>query len=180
MISMSRKNRKKRQQNVPQSERARRQLEKGYAKAALKEAKVCFRADPSDDNRLLLEEAFVGRVEQLHRLTQTRDSKVVLAELLKLKPITPQVIQKIPRLRVILGDSTADAKSLLDSDPSLLIEMVDQAVLDPRAVAPDHGDIKSQVIAVREALAAVERGEDEEAAERLTIIPRNSPLVYGA
>jgi tetratricopeptide (TPR) repeat protein len=176
MISMSRKNRKKRQQNVPQSERARRQLEKGYAKAALKEAKVCFRADPSDDNRLLLEEAFVGRVEQLHRLKQISDAKVVLAELLKLKPITPQVIQKIPRLRVILGDSTADAKSLLDSDPSLLIEMVDQAVLDPRAVAPDHGDIKAQVIAVREALAAVERGEDEEAAEQLTIISRNSPL----
>jgi len=173
---MSRKNRKKRQRNAPQPDRARRQLEKGDAKAALKEAKACYRAEPSDDHRQLLEEAFLGRVEQLHRLKQNADARAVLADLRELRPTSPHVVERIPRLQVVIGDSGANAAELLREDPALLIQMVDEAVLDARAVIPDDGETKPQVLAVREALAAVERGEDQAAAEHLKSISKNSPL----
>lgn len=173
---MPRKHRQKRQHDAPQSQRVRRQLEKGDAKLALKEAKRCFRVDPSADHRSLLEEAFLGRVEQLHRMKQVAEAKTVLSELLQLKPTTPKVTERLARLQVMVGDGKADANAVLKDDPALLVELVDQAVLNKSACVPDFGDIRAQVAAVRDALVAVERGADEEAAERLTMISRNSPL----
>lgn len=173
---MSKKQRKKRQHDAPQAERVRRQLEKGDAKNALKEAKRCFRADPSANHRSLLEEAYLGRVEQLHRMKQVSDAKTILAELLALKPTTQVVTDRLTRLKVMVGVGSADTDAVLRDDPLLLRELVDQAVLHEGACVPDFEEFPAQVAAVRDALVAVERGADDEAAERLAIIARNSPL----
>ena len=157
-------------------ERAQRELAKGNAKTAVKDAEACFRKDPSPEHRQFLEKAYVSRVEQLHRLRLTAESRAALQKLLDLKPTAPETLQQIPRLQVIVGDTRVDAGSVLEREPGLLITLADQAVLDSRAQAPSQGGVADQVARIRAALAAVERGEDEKAAEMLHDLPRRSPL----
>lgn len=173
---MARKGRKRRQTNTFEPGTVRQNLEKGNVKAALKQAKVCFRRDSSHKNRELLERAFLARVEQLHKLKMMSEAKAVLKELVDFGPNFPPVVERLPRLRVLLGESGADAKDVLESDPRLLTDITDQAILHHHAEVPDYADVRSEVTAVRDALAAIERGEDPEANRLLATISRNSPL----
>ncbi len=157
-------------------ERAQRELAKGNAKTAVKDAEACFRQDPRPEHRLLLERAYLGRVEQLQRLRLTAEARAALQKLLDLKPTDPEILQRIPRLQVVVGDSRADAAAVLEQEPGLLITLADQAVLDPRSPVPPHGGVAGHVERIREALAAVERGDDAAAAEALRDLPRSSPL----
>ncbi len=170
---MPRKHQKKHQQDVPQAARAQRSLEKGDVKAGLKEAKRCFRHDPSEQHRQLLERAFLTRIQQLYQMNATDEAKEALKELQELPAREPEVLQQIPRLQVLLGDPGVNVEEVLAADPSLLVEWADSAVLGSQ-VAP-HG-FTEQVEVVRRAFAAVERGEDAEAAEQLKAISKNSPL----
>ncbi|MGM0488801.1 MAG: tetratricopeptide repeat protein [Planctomycetota bacterium] len=173
---MANKGRKKRRANSVGPASIWQNLEKGNAKAALKQAKVRFRGDASHDNRQLLEHAFLARIEQLHKLNKAKEAKAALKELLDLGPEIPPVVERLPRLQVILGEEGVDPDQVLESDPSLLNELIDQAILDEQRELPDHADIQRQVTAVREALAAVEQGEDEAANRLLADISRNSPV----
>ncbi len=170
------RNRRAKLAKAPQPAMIRRTLQKGDAKAALKQAKLCFRVDASHENRELLEEAYMARVEQLHRMKLVAEAKSVLAELVALEPSFSHVVERLPRMRLILGDAGADAESILDAEPALLTELVDQAVLDSGSEIPNIDDSRSQVMAVRAALLAVERGDDTVAGELLATIPRNSLL----
>ncbi len=173
---MSRKTARSQQQAPPDAARVRRLLEKGDAREAVKEAKRCLRIDAGSANQQLLQEALLGRVEQLHRLKQIVEARAVLGELDRLKPAAQHITERLTRLRVLLGDGSATAQAALQADPKLLTEMVDKAVLDERCIVPDDASIRSQVTAVRESLVAVERGEDDAAAELLAGISRTSPL----
>ncbi|MHB8861895.1 MAG: hypothetical protein ACYC6N_05790, partial [Pirellulaceae bacterium] len=157
-------------------ERAQRELTKGNVKAALKDAKACFRAEASPRNRELLERAILGRTHQLQAMKLLDEASAVLDELVRLGPTTPEVSQQVARLRVLLGKSDAAASQLLQEDPALLIQMVDQAVLDRRAAKPCDAVVSAHLDQVRQALSAVEREEDEATAELLKDIPRHSPL----
>jgi tetratricopeptide (TPR) repeat protein len=157
-------------------ERARRELAKGNAKPALKDAKLCFRNDPSPQCRQLLEEAYLGRIEQLRAMRQFGDARAILSELMKFHPSAPAVRQQIPRLQVMLGEHDEDSARLLEAQPMLLAELADEAVLDSRCTVPDHAAVKTQVEQVRQALWSVEQDDDEAATQALLQIPRNSPL----
>ena len=145
------KNRKQRKPPAKDQlfERAERELSKGNAKEALKDAKVCYRDDPNPDHRRLLERAYVGRVEQLQKMKLPAEARAVLAELLKLDPKIPEIRDQIPRLQVILGDTAADSQAVFQQNPALLAELADQAVLDPRMPAPDHSEVRVHVERVR-------------------------------
>lgn len=158
-------------------ERAQRELAKGNVKTAVKDAEACFRQDPRPEHRLLLERAYLGRVEHLHRLRLTAEARAALQKLLDLKPTDPDILHRIPRLQVVVGDTRADAAAVLEQEPGLLIALADQAVLDPRSTAPPNGGVAGHVKRIREALAAVERGDDATAADALRDLPRSSPLV---
>ena len=173
---MSQRKDKKSNRYVPSPESVRRQLEKGHAREALKEAKLCFRAEASATNRALLEEAFLVRIQQLHRVQQPADAKVVLADLMAFGPTSPNVVEGVTRLRVLLGEMGSTTQAALDGNPSLLIEIADNAVLHRNAVVPNYADLPRHVDAVREALAAVEIGDENRAIERLAVISRGSPL----
>ena len=173
---MSRRKDKSHDRHVPTAESVRRQLEKGNAREALKEAKLCFRLDACGANRELLEETFLVRIQQLHRVQQPTDAKAVLADLIAFGPTSPKVLEAVARLRVLLGETGSNTKAALDADPSLLIEIADRAVLDSKLAVPDYADLMQHVNAVREALLAVETGEDSRAIELLAVISRGSPL----
>ena len=167
---------KKNKRYVPTPESVRRQLEKGHAREALKEAKLCFRADDSAANRAILEEAFLVRVQQLHRVQQPADAKSVLADLTAFGPTSPNVLEGIARLRLLLGEMGSNTQAALDGNPSLLKEIADNAVLNRNAVVPEYPDLPQHVNAVRDALAAVETGDENRAVELLAVISRGSPL----
>ncbi len=172
---------KNRNRNKPRGgsqlfERAQRELAKGNAKVAVKDAEACFRQDSQPEHRLLLERAYMGRAEQLQRLRLSNEAKAILKKLLDLKPTDPEIVERIPRLQVVIGDPGVDAAAVLEKEPGLLTTLADQAVLDPRSLAPPNGGIASQVECIREALAAVERGDDNAATEALRELPRHSPL----
>ncbi|MDA1049101.1 MAG: tetratricopeptide repeat protein [Planctomycetota bacterium] len=175
---MSRRNKKQkaRESNSQLLQRAERELAKGNAKTALKDAKVAFRNDPVPDARRLLETAYAGRVEQLHRQNLLSEAQAVLRDLLDFKPVDPNVCERLPLLQVLVGDKAADPAVVFARQPELLNELTDKAILDWKALAPEYADLPRQVAAVRDALTAIESGEDERATELLQEIPRTSPL----
>ncbi|MEQ8787731.1 MAG: tetratricopeptide repeat protein [Pirellulaceae bacterium] len=156
--------------------RIERELAKGNAKEALKDAKHCYRSEPTPECRSLLEQAYASRVEQLHKMRMTAEARAVLSDLLELKPATPDVKGRIPRLQTLVGDTRVDSTAMLRSDPALLQELVDSAMLDPESAPPDFDSLPRLVQRLRDALAAVERGEDDAASELIREIPRSSPL----
>ena len=101
-------------------ERARRELAKGNAKQALKDAKVLHRSEASSESRQLLEEAYLGRVEQLRAVRQLEDARTVLDELIALVPTTAAVCQQIPRLQALVGAGGEQSARLLETDAALL------------------------------------------------------------
>ncbi len=170
------RNRKRPRGGTQLFERAQRELAKGNTKTAVKDAEACFRQDSRPEHRLLLERAYLGRVEQLHRLRLPTEARAALQKLFDLKPTDPEILNRIPRLQVVIGDNRVDAAAVLEQEPGLLTALADQAVLDPRSPVPPHAGIGAQVERIREALAAVERADDDAATEALRDLPRNSPL----
>ena len=59
------KKRIKRRSSRDLFQQVRRSFEKGKYKQALKDAKVCFRQAPTEERRLFLECAYMGRAQQL-------------------------------------------------------------------------------------------------------------------
>jgi hypothetical protein len=157
-------------------ERARREFDKGDAKAALKDARQCYRQQNSPERREFLERCYVARIEQLRRKKLLPEAQQVLGQLLEFGPKLPEVSERIPRLKVLVGMRGADADAVLAEDPSLLVKLADDAILDPDGPPPAQAGLAPQVLAVRESLLHIERGEDAEALERLREIPRQSPM----
>ncbi len=157
--------------------RAERELAKGNVRSALKDAKRCYREDASHDHRQLLERAYLRRADQLVRMNLPTEARAVLAELDELGVTQSEVEAQIPRLKMLLGEVDAGQRAeLLQQDPHLLAELADSAVIDQRTNVDHFPEIKDCVARVREALLAVERGDDEGAAECLKQIPRKSVL----
>ncbi|MEO8495956.1 MAG: hypothetical protein ABI614_12850, partial [Planctomycetota bacterium] len=124
---MSRRNKKSKphESNSQLLERAERELAKGNAKTALKDAKVAFRNDPAPEVRKLLEAAYAGRVEQLQRQNLLSEAQAVLRDLLDFKPVSPDVCERLPLLQVLVGDKAADPAALFAQRPELLNELTD-------------------------------------------------------
>ena len=123
--------------------RAKRELENGNAKEALKDAKVCYRAEANPEHRQLLEQAYVSRAQQLHNMRLMAEAGAVLDELAALVPDRAGSGQATGELRVLVGKGGAESEQLLADDPSLLLQMTDEAVLDPRRDAGDPPDAEA-------------------------------------
>ncbi len=171
---MSRQKQKAREYAGPSHDSVRRQMEKGNAKEALKEAKLCYRADPSSDHQILLEQAFLFRIDQLYRFNQLDDARAVLIDLTAIKNVATETKTGIQRMQMLLNNQPSAAA--LSDNPELLTEVADRAVLDPSKHVPNQNDLPKQVQVVRDALRLVEQGDDQKAADCLNEIPRSSPL----
>jgi tetratricopeptide (TPR) repeat protein len=160
-------------------ERAQRELAKGNAKDALKDAKVCYREDPSPERRQLLERAYCARAEQLQKAGLNDQARSAFGELTELGITSPEVQAQLPRLRILIGLTEAgtagDAASLWEANPELLIELADRAVFHRQQVPDKYVEIHGDCQRIRAALEAVERGNDAAAMEQLNDISRRSP-----
>lgn len=159
--------------------RAQRELAKGNVKEALKDAKLCYRDDPAPAHRALLEQAYCARAAQLQKAGLPDQAKNALNELTELGVSSPEVQAQLPRLRILLGltdgPATVDPTALWNENPELLVELVDRGVLQPRQISAKYADLRRDCERVREALAAVEQGQDQTALELLNDISRRSP-----
>ncbi len=158
---MARNKRKKR--HVSQAQQlaiAQRELEKGNAKQAVKHAKACYRLDPSESARSLLQRALLSRGRMLHARAMHEPPRAVVVELDELGEITADYLADANRLRALLGlRGDLNSPELLE-DESLRDELADQAVLlgpaTTRLVA-----MAPTAEAVRAALAAAETAQHE-------------------
>ena len=78
-------------------QQARRRLEKGDFKQAVKDAKVCYRQAPNPEARRLLEQAYLGRCRQLHRAGLRAESQAAAENLLELGVTDEAVRRRIAR-----------------------------------------------------------------------------------
>jgi len=160
-------------------ERAQRELAKGNVKDALRDAKVCYREAPAPERRLLLEQAYSARIEQLQKAGLHDQAQHTFGELTELGVTAPDVQAKLPRLRILLGltapTPAGGGANLWDENPELLIELADQAVFHPQQVPAKYVEIHHDCQRIRAALEAVERGDDTAASEPLNAISRRSP-----
>jgi len=174
---MSKKNRRDRKAAPEQlSVRAARELAKGNAKEALKDARVCYRGEPTTEHRELLERALAGRAQQLYNNRLWDEAGAVLDELAALVPALKEVESQLVRLQVLLGKGSAQSTALVAQDAALMTELIDEAIVDSQRAQPRDPAMAAQVALVRQALVQVEQGADAAAIELLKDIPRTSPL----
>ena len=84
-------------------EQARRGLEKGNFKEALKDAKVCYRQQPDGESRQVLERAYLARARQLCRAGLRVESRDVAQSLLDLGATDSAVQQELPEFLIAVG-----------------------------------------------------------------------------
>jgi len=160
---------------------ARRLLDKGDFKQALKEAKVSYRQQPGPETRQILERAYLARGRQLHRAGLRMESRAVAEGLLELGVTDASVEQALPELLIAVGlfDRVATAGGggpSLAEDEALSAVAADCAVLRPEGAPASLPAIRQGAALVRRALAALEAGDDAQATAALKDIPRGSPF----
>ena len=173
---MARKKRKKK--HVSQAQQlaiAHRELEKGNAKQAVKHAKACYRLDPSESARSLLQRALLSRGRKLHARAMHEPARAVVVELDELGEVAADYQADANRLRALLGlRGDLNSPELLE-DKSLRDELADQAVLLGPVTTRLGATMADTAAAVRAALAAAETGQHERAIELVASIGRDSP-----
>ena len=178
--TMSKKNRRtrgKQRANVNLSDTARRALDKGNAKQALKDARLCFRNEPSETHRQLLHEATISRAEQLQKGGFQEQATNLLRELDEAGVTVQEVQQRVDRLRVLLGEQAGGGQSGgPDVAPELLLELADQAVLHVHRRSSAYQQVNEQADRVLAALQAIEKGDDEIAIAQMKEVSRTSPF----
>lgn len=158
---------------------AERELAKGNTKQALKEVRVCFRRDPSDATRQLLQRALIKRSMELHSRGMFPEALAHLRELSDLGDLTEDQQHDVARLQFLLGAPAATAQTGSNHfapDAQLRNVLADQLVVR----GPESGgssDSKQMARAVRDALQAVESADAARAQELLAPIGRESPFM---
>jgi tetratricopeptide (TPR) repeat protein len=159
---------------------AQRAMEKQDFKEALKNAKVCFRQDPSHQHRQLLERSWLARGLQLARAGLQTEGRAAAQELLAMGATQPDVRQGLPELLMAVGlydQVVAGGKfSGLAPDAAVLARAADRAVADPATAPASLGGVREGAAKVREAIDALYSGDESAALAALSDVPRNSPF----
>jgi len=165
-------------QTRPEAERL---IEKGRLKEAVKQAKIGFKGEPTAANRRLLERAYLLRGQQLYRDAMPESAREVAHHLLDFGVTDPALKADAARLLVSVGFAQA-ALTLSGSDDApearerLVRQAADQAVLHPDRTSTTLPEIRPGAILVREALEALEAGDENRASDLLRSIARGSPF----
>jgi tetratricopeptide (TPR) repeat protein len=160
---------------------ARRLLEKGDLKQALKEAKVCYRQRPGPETRQLLERAYLARGRQLCRAGLRMESRAIVQDLLDLGVTEASVERDLPELLIAVGlfdraTTAGRGGPLLQEGDPLYVAAADHAVLRPEGAPASLPAIRQGGAVVRRALAALEAGDEAQAMALLKDVPRGSPF----
>jgi tetratricopeptide (TPR) repeat protein len=159
----------------------RRLMEKQNFKEAVREAKLCFRQQGSEESRRLLERAYFERARQLQKSGLTESAREVSGHLLEHGVTDPGILAELPGLLIAVG-RTGEAlqfQERVDSPQArqaLVLKAADAAVLDPERAPASLPELKEGGRRVRSALDAVEAGDEARAFDELRAIARGSPF----
>ncbi|HEV3120483.1 MAG TPA: hypothetical protein VGY53_01205, partial [Isosphaeraceae bacterium] len=158
-----------------------RLIEKGRLKDAVKQAKLCFRDQPTDEHRRLLERSYFLRAKQLQRDGMPESAREVAQHLLDFGISDAALIEPIVDLLLGVG-MVREAIPLRDrlQDPSaaerFARQAADQAVLQPERIPPSFAEMCEGGLLIRRALESLEAGNEEQALAELREVSRGSPL----
>ena len=177
MVSKSKK-RSKGRSAVNLLDQAKRNLDRGDFKQALKDIRVCYRKDPTADCRCLLEHAYIGRARQLSRTGLIEDSRRIVQDLLDLGVTEPAVEAGLPDLLLSVGmfDCLPQGDDALRAEERdrLRVKAADQAVARPENTPLSMPELRDDAERIRAALEAVHREDETVALGHLKNIPRQS------
>ncbi|NQT39004.1 MAG: hypothetical protein HQ581_16015 [Planctomycetes bacterium] len=177
-MASKRKKRSKGRLAVTLIDRAKRNLERGDFKQALKDVRVCYRQAPTPDCRCFLEHAYIGRAQQLLQNGLVEDSRRIVRDLLDLGVTEPAVEAGLPDLLLSVGmfDCLPQGDDALTDEERdrLRVKAADQAVVQPRNTPKSMPEVREDAQQIRTALEAVERGDESVALGYLRDIPRQS------
>jgi tetratricopeptide (TPR) repeat protein len=160
---------------------AERLIEKGRFKDAVKQAKLCFRDQPTDELRRLLERAYFLRAEQLQCEGMPESAREVSQHLLEFGLTDPALLEPTVELLLKVG-MVREAIPLRDRvrDPAAVErfarQAADQAVLQPERIPDSFAELREGGLLIRRALEALEAGNPEQALIELREVSRGSPL----
>jgi len=174
------KRRSKARTSVNLIDHVQRNLDRGNFKKALKDARVCYRQDPTPEHRCFLEHACVARAQQLSQQGLREDCRRIVRELLDLGATEPSVQAGLPELLVTVGmlDCLPQGPDVLTDEQRarLKLKAADQAVLRPEDTPKGMSEFQAGARNVRAALQAVERGNESVALTHLKDISHHSPF----
>ncbi len=161
----------------PQLE-VKRLIEKGWLKDAVKQAKICYRDATTPLNHRLLELAYFLRADQLLRDSMPTSAQEVARHLLDFGLTDPELFGRTARLLVSLG-MVREARLLGESDSLEERERfnrleADTAVVHPERFVGASAELREGARTIREAIAAVQSGDDAAGLAALREIARGS------
>jgi tetratricopeptide (TPR) repeat protein len=156
-------------------------LKKENFKDAVREGKIRFRKEGSEESRRLLEQAFLSRAKQLFENGLTESAREVSRHLLEFGVTDPELVREVPDLLVAVGLANEalgfqDRLQEPEGREALILKAADAAVVDPEHAPPTLPELKEGGRRVRDALEAIEAGDEARAFEGLRAIPRGSPF----
>jgi hypothetical protein len=171
-MSSKKRNREKPGINLP--EIISRELSKGNFKDALKDAKVCYRKDPSEPNRQLLQRAHILRAKQLYQSQLLDQSRQCLAEAMELGSVPAELKSELGQLAVMLDVGTGNSSAAVELDAKALRALADHVVVSGTEPKGLVSDIRDGARRVRAALEAIEYDRIDEANQFLSDVDRDS------
>lgn len=148
-------------------------------KDAVKEAKLCYKSDPSPENHQLLEQAYYRRARQLVAEGMVRSGAEVAQHLLDFGVTDPAITAELPDLLVSVGLSMLALGMEIGSKEDqerLKRTAADHAVLHPETSARGSSEIREGAQRIRQAMEALDGGHEPRALELLASIARSSPF----
>ncbi|MFH1922741.1 MAG: hypothetical protein ABIP48_22995 [Planctomycetota bacterium] len=174
------KRRKKRHPVSDLFQQAQRSFSKRDFKQALKNAKLCYRQEPSDEHGRFFQRACLARARELHRLGMRDECRSVLETLLDLGVTEPSVKEELPQLLIAVGmfdrSGAGQSRPDIDADSPLLASAADHAVVRPEEASASLAGIREGAQTIRAVLRALESGDESEVFARLKDVGRNSPF----
>ena len=158
-----------------------RLIAKDRLKDAVKEAKLCFRAEETPENHFLLERAYFLRADQLRRKAMPTAAQEVAHHLLEFGVTDPALVEESIQLLLSLGMSreAQKLKERIDSPEvreRFARQEADVVVIHPERTGHAPAEVRQGGQAVRDAIEAVQRGDEAKGLEALREISRSSPF----
>ena len=152
-------------------QQAQRHYRKRQFRQALKDVRVCFRKQSSEENRSFYELSLFARADELCRDSLHRQCRTVVHELQELGVTDESVRTGLPELLLRAGLSdrqqSAGTRELTASERTRIrASMADEALVNPKSVPATETEILGGARAIRDALAAVESGDVTSAAAK--------------
>jgi hypothetical protein len=155
-----------------------RLIARGRFKDAVKQAKIYHRDKPTEESHRLLERAYFERLRQLHQDGMANSAREVAEHLLEFQVTDPALVEPVAAILVAIGMAERglglqDRLEAPEARDRLARQAADQAVLEPDR-APE--DLREGARKVREALQAVQEGDEARGLDTLKDVPRSSPF----